>query len=129
MPYVIKTDARSDFAENQIAEAEEKCRYGGNAVEAGDTIYIWFSGASKRLAWLAEALRVRHVAVDQAAVSLRLISRSSANAPTLETLIPFRDTRDGSVLDGLSFKLYRNSLNKVALLAPAEAAYLRGFFP
>ena len=102
--------------------------YGGVEPVAGDVAYVWFS-ESKGGNGLAR--RGRIVAVgDEKPLPLLIIVDTAIVLERLDRsdLAPFRDSNDGSPLAGLSRKLYRDSLDKVAELTEIEVEFLEQRF-
>jgi hypothetical protein len=103
-------------------------RYRGANPKAGDRVFLWFTDAKygEGLAGIASLEAVR----DGNPATLALVVSGATPVRPLNkaTLAPFRNSGDGTAQGGLSAKLYRHSLHKVAELSATESAYLETFF-
>jgi len=134
--YAIKADVRDPRART-FAFAAQKTMYGGKAIAAGDTIFIFASENAGGQGLVARGVvtaatavprqpgverqtpRVS-IAVERTALALRPLGRRE--------LRPLADWDDGRPGTELNFKLYRQATDKIVGLSDAAAAFLDGFF-
>src|SRR5205823_2468018 len=107
----------------------EPAFYGGSAIAAGDSAYVWFSetDGGEGLAWRG-VVETRHPTAGAAPrVVVRLLVRPIMRLGIAD-LEAFRDFGDGLPMGELSRKLYYHAPNKIAALSPEAASLLDSRF-
>ncbi|CAM5654725.1 hypothetical protein MAUB1S_11374 [Mycolicibacterium aubagnense] len=136
MAFAIKTDIADPRAEH-FAFSAQKTMYGGKAIAAGDTIFLFASEndggdglVARGIVLSAEAvarqpdierqtLRVS-ITVRRTALARRPLGRSE-----LRHLTNWQDGRPGTEIN---FKFYRQATNKIVGLSESATAFLKKFF-
>lgn len=122
MAFIIKCDL-FDISAGQPGLVSVK-RYEGAKPEQGDLVFLWFS-ESARGAGLAGHGLVHAVSdEDPADIAIVIEAAGPARALTKAHLAADRDTSGNGPLSSLARKLFRHSLNKVAILDADEEAFL-----
>jgi hypothetical protein len=134
--FAIKAEVR-DGAAKTFSFAAQKTMYGGKAIAAGDTVYIFASEnkggdgpIARGVVRSAVALpkpagagrhtpRVR-IPVGRTALAGRRLGRSE--------LKPFGEWNDGRPETELNFKFYRQATDKIAGISENTATFLDRFF-
>lgn len=127
MAFILKCDPVSVQTGRRIIL--ETIRFRDAKPTRDDLVYVWFSETAGG-AGLAAICTVEAVSDDD---PIDLAMQVTAGVPEtplgVADLKVHRDLEDGSPISGLARKLYRHSLNKIAELDPAEAAYLAEHWP
>lgn len=122
---VIKCDV-SDLGSDQIVKMSE-WPYEDPHVESDDEAFVWLSEQSGG-SGLSMRGFVRHVdRRGPLTLTVEIIDRTPLQAFGVKHLKPFRDDTT-TILGRLARKLYRSSLNKIAMLAPDEGDFFRHHF-
>ncbi len=136
MAFAIK--ARIDEARARtFAFAEAKTMYGGKAIAAGDTVFVFASETSGGQGLVARGLVTAATAVPKVpgrarqtprvSIAVRCTARAKRPLGRLE-LKPHADWADGQPATELNFRLYRQATDKIVGLSEAAAAFLETFF-
>lgn len=133
--YVIKAAIADPWATFHAFPAQ-KTMYGGKAIAAGDTIYLFASENEGGRGLVACGVVVSAVAVDRLdgvarqtpRVSITVRSTGLARRPLGRAeLRDFRDWGDDRPETELNFKLYRQATDKIVGVTTATAAFIDGF--
>ncbi len=134
--YVIKT-AIADGAAPAFEFARQRTMYGGKAIAAGDTVFLFDSENQGGRGLVARGIVTAAVPVPRRAgvarqtplVDVTVGGIVPARRPLGRGLLkPFADWGDGRPETELNFKFYRQATDKIGGISPAAAAYLDGFF-
>ena len=136
MAYAIKAEIPDPAAETFVLP-RQKTMYGGKAIAAGDTVYIFASETEGGQGLIARGVVIAAEAVPKVPgiprqtprVSVAVRRTATAKRPLGRAdLKPFKDWDDGRPETELNFKYYRQATNKIVGLTDATAAFLDGFF-
>jgi hypothetical protein len=114
-----------------------KTMYGGKAIAAGDTLFVFAEGpgggpglvAMGTVTWAEPLPRTPGVARETPRVSIRVRRDAPVRRPlSPDTLRRFCDWDDGRPETELNFKFYRQATPKIAGLSAAAARFLRQRF-
>jgi hypothetical protein len=136
MAFAIKAEIADPQAEH-FAFRAQKTMYGGKAIAAGDTIFLFASEneggnglVARGIVLSVEAIARQpdierqtprvSITVRRTALATRPLGRSE-----LRHLTDWQDGRPGTELN---FKFYRQATNKIVGLSESAAAFLRKFF-
>lgn len=134
--YAIKAEI-GDAKATTFAFARQKTMYGGKAIAAGDTVFLFASenegGAglvARGVVTVAEAIPpLPGVARQTPRVSITVRRTRLAKRPLGRAdLKPFKDWEDGRPETELNFKFYRQATDKIVGLSDTTAAFLDTFF-
>ncbi|MCV2350249.1 hypothetical protein LNV06_10780 [Paucibacter sp. Y2R2-4] len=134
--YAIKTELRTLQSE-QWQFLRQKTMYGGKAITAGDTVYLFASENSGGTGLVAKGCVIaaesvpRLIGVERQTPRVSLIiARTAFARQTLGRveLKGFTQWDDGRPETELNFKLYRQATDKIIGLSDVATAYLEGFF-
>ena len=134
--FAIKVEVSDPRAE-AFAFSEQKTRYGGQHIPAGDTIFVFASEneggpgliasgivtsaeATPRKPGIARQTPRVSIVIKRTALARRRLGRSELKL--------FSDWNDGRPETELNFKFYRQATNKIVGISDEAAAFLRGFF-
>ena len=136
MAYVIKA-AIEDPRAKLFTFAPAKTMYGGKAIAAGDSVYLFASETSGGRGLVARGIvtaaaavprkagverqtpRVT-ISVERKALAKRLLGRAELKS--------FKDWTDGRPETELNFKFYRQATDKIGGISDEAAAFLDDFF-
>jgi hypothetical protein len=136
MAYAMKAEATDPGAESFVFIAQ-KTMYGGKAIAAGDTVYVFASeneggrGLIARGVIVSSEALAKPVDVDRwtPRVSVTIRRTALARRPLgRRELSAFKDWNDGRPESELNFKFYRQATNKIVGVSDATAAFLDSFF-
>jgi hypothetical protein len=136
MAYAIKAPVEDPQAETFVFTAR-KTMYGGKAITAGDTVFVFDSEneggrglIARGVATSAEAVeRIPGIERQTPRVSIVVRRVALAKRPFGRSEVkPFKDWTDGRPETEINFKFYRQATNKIVGLSDATAAFLEGFF-
>lgn len=134
--FAIKADVRDPRART-FTFAAQKTMYGGKAIAAGDTIFIFASENAGGEGLVARGVVTVSTAVPRLPgverqtprVSITVERTALARRPLgRRELRPLDDWDDGRPGTELNFKFYRQATDKIVGLSAAAAAFLDGFF-
>lgn len=134
--FAIKTRL-DDLHAAEFAFSACKTMYGGKAIAAGDTLFVFADGpgggpglvAMGTVTWAEPLPRTPGVARETPRVSIRVRRDVPVRRPLApDTLRRFRDWDDGRPETELNFKFYRQATPKIAGLSAAAARFLRQRF-
>ncbi|MEJ6004025.1 hypothetical protein WG899_00560 [Paucibacter sp. AS339] len=134
--YAIKTEIRDPQAK-AWQFLRQKTMYGGKAIAAGDTIYIFDSENTAGKGLVAKGLVIsveaipRLLGVERQTPRVNLIVARTAfarHAFGRMELKGFTQWDDGRPETELNFKFYRQATDKIIGLSDLAAAYLEGSF-
>jgi len=134
--FAIKAEV-VDARAREFAFVDQKTMYGGKAIAAGDTVFVFASENEGGAGLVAQGIvasseptpRRRGVARQTPRVSVT-ISRTKLARRRLGRgeLKPYADWNDGRPETELNFKFYRQATNKIVGISDAAVRFLRGFF-
>lgn len=136
MAYAIKAEIR-DPAAATFVFARQKTMYGGKAIAAGDTIFLFASENEGGQGLVARGMvlsvegvaRVPGIARQTPRVSIAVTRTALAKRPLGRAQLKgFSDWNDGRPETELNFKFYRQATNKIVGVSDEVAAFLEGFF-
>jgi hypothetical protein len=136
MAYVIKAEIADPEAKS-FAFDSQPTMYGGKAIAAGDTVYLFASETQGGRGLVARGIvassetipRTPGVARQTPCVSVTVRRTAPAKRPLgRRDLKPFTDWQDGRPETELNFKFYRQATNKIGGISAQAAAFLDGFF-
>ncbi|WP_394888445.1 hypothetical protein ACG873_24810 [Mesorhizobium sp. AaZ16] len=128
MPFIAKSAPASPDADD-IMTIRERGMYGGDAISAGDTIFLWSSETRGGNGLWARATVLRRLPESGRIAIVARVDRVRPEARLMvEHLEPYRDSRGANPMIGLSRKLYGHAHNKIAALDDDEAAFLDSYF-
>jgi hypothetical protein len=136
MAYVIKAEIRDPSA-TKLELVAQKTMYGGKAVAAGDTVFIFASenegGQGLLCRGVVTAARAvapkRGVARQTPRVTVLVRRTALAKRPLgRNDLKKFDAWDDGRPETELNFKFYRQATNKIGGISDEAAAFLNAFF-
>jgi hypothetical protein len=136
MAFAIKIDvAGPDVAE--LVLMRQKTMYGGRAIAAGDTVFVFASENEGGKGLMARGIVLNAQAVPpqpgiarqtpRVTLAIRCDARATRALGRIE-LRSFEDWRDGKPETELNFKLYRQATNKVIGVSDETAAFLQQYF-
>lgn len=134
--FAIKA-AIGDFGAKTFSFVAQKTMYGGKAIAAGDTVFVFASETQGGPGLIAEAVVTSAEAIARLPggvrqtprVSLTVRCIASAGRPLgRRELRPFTDWHDARPETELNFKFYRQATNKIVGLSDETAAFLATFF-
>ncbi|MGE0748912.1 MAG: hypothetical protein AB7K86_26870 [Rhodospirillales bacterium] len=134
--FAIKA-AVDDPRARTLTFAAQKTMYGGKAIAAGDTLFIFASENAGGQGLVARGVvtaatptpRLAGVERQTPRVSIAVRRTALARRPLgRRELRPLADWDDGRPGTELNFKLYRQATDKIVGLSDAAAAFLLGFF-
>ena len=135
--YAVKTEI-ADAGPETLAFHDQKTMYGGKAIAAGDTVFLFASenaggcGLVGRGTVLSTEPTPRKPGGERqtprVSIAVRRTSLATKRLGRAE-LKPFSDWGDGQPETEINFKLYRQATNKIVGISDETAAFLRGFFP
>jgi hypothetical protein len=134
--YAIKAEIR-DPAAATFVFARQKTMYGGKAIAAGDTIFLFASENEGGQGLVARGMvlsvegvaRVPGIARQTPRVSIAVTRTALAKRPLGRAQLKgFSDWNDGRPETELNFKFYRQATNKIVGVSDEVAAFLEGFF-
>lgn len=136
MAYVIKAEIR-DPAATKFELVAQKTMYGGKAIAAGDTVFVFASENEGGQGLLCRGVvtaaravaRKRGVARQTPRVTV-LVKRTALAKRSLgrSDLRKFEQWQDGRAETELNFKFYRQATNKICRISDRAAAFLSAFF-
>lgn len=136
MEFAIKAPIADPGADSFVFPAH-KTMYGGKAIAAGDTVFLFASERSGGRGLFARGIVTAAKAVPRRpgverqtpCVDVRVQRTALASRPFGRAELPRRtDRSDGSPEAEIDFKFYRQGTDKVVGLSDAAAAFLGGFF-
>jgi hypothetical protein len=136
MAFAIKAEIAKPRAAT-FAFVAQKTMYGGKAIAAGDTVFVFASEneggqglIARGVVTSAEAVAKKRglerqtprvsITVKRTALAKRALGRRE--------LKPFTDWDDGRAESELNFKFYRQATNKIVGISDEAAAFLSAFF-
>jgi hypothetical protein len=132
MSYVIKTAVKDQRART-FAFPRSKTMYGGKAIAAGDTVYVFASETSGGGGLIAMGVVTKAAAhakpkdverwTPRVSIEIRVTARAKARLGRDE-LKAWRGVTDGSAEAELDFKLYRQATDKIVGISDAAAKFL-----
>ena len=136
MTYAIKAEV-ADPAAKTFEFRDQKTMYGGKAIAAGDTIFIFASENEGGRGLVARGVVVSSRATPRKPQPARQTPRVSVEVKRTASarrrlgraeLKRFDTWGDGRPQTELNFKLYRQATDKIVGLSDAAAAFLDRFF-
>ena len=136
MAFAIKAEVRDPRATTFVFAAQ-KTMYGGKAIAAGDTVFVFASENEGGQGLLARAVVTSSEAIAKTPGLPRQTPRVSIAADRTalakrplgrRELKRFAEWHDGRPETELSFKFYRQATNKIVGISDAAAAFLDVFF-
>ena len=136
MAYVIKADVRDTDA-GRFTFAEAKTMYGGKKIGAGDVAFLFANetqgghGLFARSVVVSVEALAKPKGVDRWTPRVSVVVRRTGTAKRplgRAELKRFANWKDGGAETELSFKVYRQSTNKISGVSEKAAAFLEGFF-
>lgn len=136
MAFAIKAEIADPQAEHFVFGAQ-KTMYGGKAIAAGDTIFLFASEneggdglVARGIVLSVEAVpRQPDIERQTPRVSITVRRTALASRPLgRNELRHMTDWQDGRPGTELNFKFYRQATNKIVGLSESAAAFLKDFF-
>jgi len=128
MVYVAKSAPAGTDTGDRLT-IRERAMYGGDAIRAGDVVFLWASETQGGEGLWARGTVLRRLPDRQrVTIETSIDRRRTGEQFSTRHLEPYRNATGTDPLIGLSRKLYRHAHNKIARLSDDEASLLGRYF-